>query len=391
METKFAQLLSEGIYRIRLREAKTIEIVQDELGYALGRNGGTAVHYWRKGHIPARQSDIAILAQEIVRRTDLGSAWLEEFLTCADFSEVEQLCQELFPESVEPPQSQKPDRRIKAGQLAPFVVGPPITHPSQFYGRTQALTRIFNLLKRFPLQNVAIVGPYRSGKTSLLHYLQTILTTPPNELRPGQVRDWLPNASTYRWVYVDFQDVRMCTRHELFIYLLNQLQIPVPSPVTLSAFMHSISTHLHQPTVILLDEIAAALAAPELDQPFWWSLRSLSSNQTGGLLSFILTAPNIPTELAAAYGKPSPFFNIFGHLHRLRPFTEAEARELIAASPLPFSEVDCQWILTQSGRWPCLMQALCHARFAALEAGDESSHWREDATLQLAHYSHLKT
>ncbi len=39
----FAQLLSEGIHRVRLCESKAIQIVQDKLGYALGREGGSAL------------------------------------------------------------------------------------------------------------------------------------------------------------------------------------------------------------------------------------------------------------------------------------------------------------------------------------------------------------
>ena len=46
---EFAQLLREGIHKIRVREGKTVRIVQDEIGYALGRNGGSAVERWRKG------------------------------------------------------------------------------------------------------------------------------------------------------------------------------------------------------------------------------------------------------------------------------------------------------------------------------------------------------
>jgi hypothetical protein len=88
-----------------------------------------------------------------------------------------------------------------------------------------------------------------------------------------------------------------------------------------------------QPSVVLLDEIGAALAAPELDQEFWWSLRSLGSNQTGGRLAFVLTAHELLARLAQAQGKPSPFFNIFGHTLLLGALSEAEAHELIASSP----------------------------------------------------------
>ncbi len=37
---KFANLLTEGIYKIRFEEDKTIRVIQDELGYSLGKEGG---------------------------------------------------------------------------------------------------------------------------------------------------------------------------------------------------------------------------------------------------------------------------------------------------------------------------------------------------------------
>jgi len=51
-----------------------------------------------------------------------------------------------------------------------------------FFGRQRQLKRLFNLLKSYPLQNAAIIGQKRSGKTSLLNYLRTISTTPSPQL-----------------------------------------------------------------------------------------------------------------------------------------------------------------------------------------------------------------
>src|SRR5512135_605666 len=73
---RFAQLLTEGIYHIRQRESKQIQVVQDELGYALGRTGGSVIEYWRKGHLPATHQDVEDLARELVRRGGLDEAWL---------------------------------------------------------------------------------------------------------------------------------------------------------------------------------------------------------------------------------------------------------------------------------------------------------------------------
>jgi hypothetical protein len=256
-------------------------------------------------------------------------------------------------------------------ELSPFITGTPITHPRYFFGRQRELKRLFNLLKRHPLQNAAIIGKRRSGKTSLLHYLKNITTTPLEQLRPGQKCDWLPYPESYRWIFVDFQDVRMASKERLLGYILKCLSMTVPMSCELSYFMDVVSGNLRSPTVILLDEIGVGLQrCPELDDGFWESLRSLATNQTEGNLAFVLATHELPMELARQTGHSSPFFNIFGETRFLGSLIEAEARELIASSPIPFPAEDVEWILEQSGCWLLLLQILCRERLFALEDGE---------------------
>jgi len=398
---QFAKLLTKAVRSISVAEDKTIGLVQDELGYALGREGGTAIEYWRKRHIPAGLSDIETLAREFVQRGGfINRVALEPFLRSAGYPELDQLCDELFPgtllDEAQPswPKSEKTSRVSSGGggrkrELAPFVVGPPIIHPRQFFGREYELKRIFGLFRRFPLQNVALIGPPRSGKTSLLCYLKQITTTPPAQLRPEQGHDWLPPPPNYRWVFVDFRDARMRTRQGLLHHILSQLDMPLCDADELSSFLDLVSHHLRTPTVILMDDIGAGLASPELDQPFWWSLRSLGSTLTNGQLAFILTSTALPSKLAQEHGKPSPFFNIFGHTLPLGPLTEREARELVASSPDPFHPADVEWILANSGRWPCLLQILCHTRLTALSDGATDDAWKEEGRRQIEPFRHL--
>jgi hypothetical protein len=377
---KFAHLLSAAIYRIRIQESgtlkKTIGIVQDELGYALGRDGGSCIEYWRKGNIPAELDDVERLARELVKRAGLERHELEQFLAVAEHPAPAGLCDELFPTA-------------PLEELAPFVIGPPIAHPRQFFGRGQELKRIFGLWERFPLQNVALIGLQRSGKTSLLRYVQAITGTDPAHLRPGQRSDWLAQPERYKWVFVDFQDARMASRERLLRHLLISLDLPVPDACDLNCFIDLVSEHLQTPTIILMDEIGAGLAAPELDQEFWWSLRSLGSNFTGGRLGFLLTAHKPPHVLAQDHDKPSPFFNIFGHTLKLGPLSEAEARELVASSPRPFDPSEVDWIVMHSGRWPALLQIHCHTRLIALEEGQAGQGWQEEGLRRIAPFGYL--
>lgn len=273
---------------------------------------------------------------------------------------------------------------------SPFITGTPISHPRHFFGRQRELKRLFNLLKSHPLQNAAIIGQRRSGKTSLLNYLRTITTTPPAQLRPGQKADWLPDPHRYRWIFVDFQDARMAQRDRLLCYLLKSMQLSVPDSCDLDCFMDQVSGNVQLPTVILMDEIGVGLErCPELDDGFWESLRALATNQTDGNLAFVLATPEHPIDLAHHTSHSSPFFNIFGYTTRLGPLTEAEARELITNSPLPFLEQDTAWILTHSGGWSILLQILCRERLFSLEEGDLSDDWRQEGLQQIQPFIYL--
>ena len=388
---RFAQLLTAAIYKIRIAESKTIKktvaLVQDEVGYALGRDGGSAIEYWRKGYIPAKLEDVESLARILVRRGGLDRAELVQFLTSAGHPHPPTLEAELF-RPAQPPVS-LPQEGSSLAELAPFIVGPPITHPGHFFGRTQELSRIFGLWRRFPLQNVAVIGRQRAGKTSLLRYLAAITRADPAQLRPGQRTDWLSQPERYQWVFVDFQDARMGSKDRLLRYLLSSLDLPVPDPCTLNKFMDVVSQHLDRPAIILMDEIGAGLASPELDQQFWWSLRSLGSNYTNGQLAFLLTSHQAPAFLAHEYHKPSPFFNIFGHTIQLGPLTDPEARELIASSPRPFAPTEVGWIVAHSARWPALLQILCDTHLTALEEGQTGSVWREEGLRRMEPFKYL--
>ncbi|MEG4629255.1 ATP-binding protein [Microcoleus sp. AR_TQ3_B6] len=270
-----------------------------------------------------------------------------------------------------------------------FVIGTPITHPRYFFGRKKELKRLFDLLKRRPLPNAAIIGKSHSGKTSLLEYLKNITTTPTAQLRPGQKSDWLPSPENYRWIFVDFQGPRRQSREELLRYILECLKMSVPSPCDLEGFRDAVSSNLRQPTVILFDEIGVGLQrCPELDDEFWESLRSLQ-RETNGNLGFVLATPESPSELARRTGHSSPFFTIFGYTANLGALTEAEAREFIASLPRPFPAEDVEWILTQSKCWPLLLQILCQERLFSLEDEEMGDDWQEEGLKQMQSFAHL--
>jgi hypothetical protein len=181
----------------------------------------------------------------------------------------------------------------------------------------------------------------------------------------------------------------MRQRERLLQHLLAGCGIEVPQPCTLESFADAIDDHAWEsPCIVLMDELARGLASPELDQDFWHCLRSLLNAPTQGQLGFLLSSHEPPQQLADERGKTSPFFNMFQTLE-LGPFTEAEARQLITDSPIPFPESDVDWILSQSGRWPFLLQILCQERLATLQQDDRTEKWREAGMSQITQHTHL--
>ncbi len=359
-----------------------------------------------KAYMKRSQIDNAQLAKKIKVRRDILVEWLtddvylpferDEVLRCATVFQLNprERNELLLAAKFEPEKGESLVELMSSLPIfltsmrsSPFVVGPPITEPHQFFGREYLLKRIFDIWKYTPLQHIAIVGLKRSGKTSLLHYLRHIIDTPKEKLRIKQRNDWLPPG--YQWVFVDFQDPRMCYQESLLRHILIELDMPIPEPCDLVSFMEILDQYLELPTLILLDEISAGLASPDLDEQFWWGMRSLGSNHAGGKLGFLFTAHRPPEEMLFDDNKPSPFFNIFGHVLNLESLEEAEALELIASSPQPFDNKDIDWIMTHSGCWPVLLQILCHSRLTALEENKKDNRWQAEALQRIKPYHYL--
>ncbi|HET7475159.1 MAG TPA: CHAT domain-containing protein [Dermatophilaceae bacterium] len=269
---------------------------------------------------------------------------------------------------------------------APFTVGTPIVDPRQFFGRYAQVRRILGKLRVPPLQNTAIVGPRRSGKTSMLRHLRDLAQVDRATLRPTQQGYVLDGFAGHRFLTVDFQHPGYRTREGLTGRLLQQLGVDPGGPVGLAAFYDAMTEHLNRPTVVLMDEVGVAMQryGSEFDDEFWDALRSLASSDAGRNLAFVLATHDQPYVLAAVNNYASPFFNIIGYTAELRPFTEEEALELVAGSPVPLPEPEVRWALAASQGWPVVLQVLCRELTTAVEDGGPDPGWR-DRALEQAH------
>ena len=143
---EFGQLLTEGIRHICAREGKQTQVVEDELGYAVGRRGSSAIRYWRQGHRPPDSSIVEVLAREIVQRGRVGRSWLERFLRSGDYTDLHTLCNELFPHH--------------RAQYLP-------TPPTALIGRERDVTTVLARLTDDHVRLLTLTGAPGVGKTRL--------------------------------------------------------------------------------------------------------------------------------------------------------------------------------------------------------------------------------
>lgn len=269
-----------------------------------------------------------------------------------------------------------------------FIIGPPVGNPANFFGRNNHLTRIFGWWQQPPFGHVALIGPRRSGKTSLLQHLEPISGDCAIDTRRNQKCQWLQQAPEYHWVTINFQDPRMRTLNSLLRHLLNGFRMDTPKHCTLEVFMElATEKPWTTPTIILIDELEAGLAATELEQSFWWTLRSLTQ-MTDGFIGIAMATHEQPMKAADAADKTSPFFNLFSTLE-VGAFEVFEAQEFINSIDPKFRDNDKQWILEQSGCWPCLLQILCQEHYFSLKHKLGSNKWRENALRQIERYAYL--
>jgi len=159
---QFARLLTEAVYRIRYLESKSIQAVQDELGYALGKTGGSSIEYWRKGYIPTKAADVEQLAVEIVQHSDFSREWVSQFLSSAGFPDPDDLLDRLFGPALLTPVEPAPLAEERTA--VPLNIPLP---PTPFLGRQSELSIIYNQLQDLNCRILTLVGQGGVGKTRL--------------------------------------------------------------------------------------------------------------------------------------------------------------------------------------------------------------------------------
>jgi hypothetical protein len=167
--TRFGDMLTEAIWQIKIRTSKPIEIIQDEMGYAIGKRGGASIERWRQGYPPAKLSDLEALAQNLAGQVNFAQAWFEEFLRCGQHPYPEQFCRQLSSTKEVGPLATiihlKPRvdvRRGKTDRLISAEFAMPLYHDDVVYTYAQATAHIIynnGLVINLPEESNLTISP----------------------------------------------------------------------------------------------------------------------------------------------------------------------------------------------------------------------------------------
>jgi hypothetical protein len=249
----------------------------------------------------------------------------------------------------------------------PFFYGGKVS-TSFFVGRTQQFRRIFSCLEianTGQLQSVSVVGPHRTGRSSLLNYVAEKYDL------------FLQSPGSYCFAYVSPFDANCHTVPEFLCRVLDSLNLNAHTHhnVTLQEFQDAIGLlkqrGIHP--VICLDEFEELLDANSFSDDFFNALRHLMSESA---LAFVIASTEPLSELVSPGKYTSPFFNIFT-ITEIGEFTAEEVGLLLERGrkcDRPFSDSDILHMRKLGGRHPYKLQLAGSLIYQAKAAG--SVDWR---------------
>lgn len=259
----------------------------------------------------------------------------------------------------------------------PYVVGPPILDPRDFYGRQDLVARFFEVVLGRQMASISVMGARRSGKTSFLCYVShpDILHARPKRHRYLIVP-----------VYLNLQ-ARVTDPESFYGYLVGattralehrreacSIAPDLPTEIGYSfveEFFDSACQYGWR-FVLLLDEFEELTEGDVFDEDFFDSLRALA---TGRNVAWVTTSFRDLYQLGRQVDeRTSPFYNIFyPEPIYLGALSEAEATQLItepaAKAGHPFTDENVAFVLTLAGRLPFALQVAASMLYRAHRDG----------------------
>lgn len=243
----------------------------------------------------------------------------------------------------------------------PYVVGPPVRLPGNFFGRSGQTRQFFETLAGTQTHCVSVLGLRRAGKTSFLQYVS----------HPEVLASFLPDARRYLMIYVDVSACR--TAAELYGRVYRKLlsSLPrVPAGVDrarVTADVYDLESLLYEfgdrRIVLLMDEFDQ-LRTANFNADFMTELRALAGVWDYDL-AYVTASYWDNNRLGNFVGLPptSPFYNIFYptpiYLSGLSP-ADLEALVKIPARSVGIvaDDEDVAFIRHHAGTLPFFVQAV---------------------------------
>lgn len=243
-----------------------------------------------------------------------------------------------------------------------YIVGPPIRRTADFYGRSQAVARFYEIVAGAQTQSVSILGVRRAGKTSFLQYVA----------QQEVISRFVPNPRDYITIYIDMSSCRHPSDfyQRLLINLERKLSGTRPfnlwqtpeGEISLYDVETVLCQHPHRRIILLLDEFDQ-IRSGQFDETFLTELRAMTS-----VLDYELACVTASYwdlyQLGSHIGLPptSPFYNIFYPTPIYLPgfgYSEAELliRQPAAQAGVFFSDKAISDMYTLSGSLPFFLQA----------------------------------
>ncbi len=269
-----------------------------------------------------------------------------------------------------------------------YIVGHPIKHPADFYGRHEQVVRFFEIIGGRQAQSVSVLGVRRAGKTSFLQYVA----------HPDTMARYLNNGDQYTMIYLDMSSCK--TPSDFYYRLLQRLKISLgkaqtdflwrESPLGQTK-LYDVEAYLCQfpqtRIVLLLDEFDH-LRTEAFTHEFLTELRAMTGVMEYDLACVTASYWDLYT-LGSRLGLPptSPFYNIFYPSPIYMSALElTEATSLIdtpaAKEGITFSEDEVRDIHELAGSLPFFVQATAAKWFRYKRAGNVTN--PEAARQQLA-------
>ncbi|MEM7115375.1 MAG: AAA family ATPase [Chloroflexota bacterium] len=287
----FGDKLSEAIRAIKKCEGRKISIIQDELGYTLGLNGGSAVERWRQGFLPPKLETRDLLARELIRRScgTFDRAWLAQFLAEAEHPYAEQLCEELFPTKTA---VSSPSTTVLPSIPPPPPTPIPVTQ--NFIGRQAELGHFQEQLANGRL--ALIVGMAGMGKTTIAAQLsqEAAVNVFWHSFHDGE------GSETLIWKLAAF--LAHHNQPDLWQLLQNSQQTGGTPPPTATLFDYLHQSLQQQKWLLCFDDLQLVDDDPQLTQ-FLARLQAIST------LQLIVTSRKRPLFLNASNFQPLTGFD----------------------------------------------------------------------------------